>query len=70
MERRPFGKTGLMVTPIGFGMAAVGRPAYITLGREHDLGANRSVEALERRAHALLTAAYEAGIRYVDAARS
>ena len=70
MERRPFGKTGLMVTPIGFGMAAVGRPAYITLGREHDLGANRSVEALERRAHALLTAAHEAGIRYVDAARS
>lgn len=70
MERRPFGKTGLMVTPMGFGMAAVGRPAYITLGREVDLGADRSVESLEGRSHALLTAAHEAGIRYVDVARS
>lgn len=70
MERRPFGRTGLSVTPIGFGLAAVGRPGYITLGREHDLGTDRSVEALERRAHEVLNAAYDAGIRYFDAARS
>jgi aryl-alcohol dehydrogenase-like predicted oxidoreductase len=70
MERRPFGKTGLFVTPIGFGLAAVGRPGYITLGREHDLGTDRSVEALERRSHEVLSTAYDAGIRYFDAARS
>jgi len=58
------------VTPIGFGLAAVGRPGYITLGRDHDLGTDRSVEALERRSHEVLSAAYDAGIRYFDAARS
>src|SRR2546423_5439074 len=70
MERRPLGRTGLSVTPIGLGLAAIGRPGYITLGRDHDLGADRSVEALEARAHEVLSAAYEAGIRYFDAARS
>jgi aryl-alcohol dehydrogenase-like predicted oxidoreductase len=70
MTRRPLGRTGLLVTPIGFGLAAVGRPGYITPGRDHDLGTDRSVEVLERRAHELLTAAYDAGIRYFDAARS
>jgi aryl-alcohol dehydrogenase-like predicted oxidoreductase len=58
------------VTPIGFGLAAVGRPGYITLGRDHDLGPDRSVEALERRSHEVLSAAYDGGIRYFDAARS
>jgi aryl-alcohol dehydrogenase-like predicted oxidoreductase len=70
MELRPLGTTGLKVTPIGFGLAAVGRPGYITLGRDHDLGTDRSVEALERRSHEVLDAAYDAGIRYFDAARS
>ena len=70
MVRRPLGATGLTVTPIGLGLAAVGRPGYITIGREHDLGADRSVEALERRSHEVLDAAYDAGIRYFDAARS
>lgn len=58
------------MTSIGLGLAAVGRPGYITLGRDHDLGTDRSVEALERRAHEVLDAAYDAGIRYFDAARS
>jgi aryl-alcohol dehydrogenase-like predicted oxidoreductase len=70
MALRPLGGTGLKVTPIGFGLAAVGRPGYITLGRDHDLGTDRSVEALERRSHEVLSAAYDAGIRYFDAARS
>ncbi len=70
MTRRPLGRTGLSVTPIGLGLAALGRPGYITLGRDRDLGADRSVEALERRSHELLSAAYDAGIRYFDAARS
>jgi aryl-alcohol dehydrogenase-like predicted oxidoreductase len=58
------------VTPIGLGLAAVGRPGYITLDREKDLGSDRSVSSLERRAHDVLGAAYDAGIRYFDAARS
>jgi aryl-alcohol dehydrogenase-like predicted oxidoreductase len=70
MELRPLGSSGLKVTPIGFGLAAVGRPGYITLGRDHDIGSDRSVEALERRSHEVLSAAYDAGIRYFDAARS
>lgn len=57
---------------LGFGLAAVGRPAYITSDREHDLGAPdaRSVAALESRVHALLDTAWALGIRYLDAARS
>jgi aryl-alcohol dehydrogenase-like predicted oxidoreductase len=70
MALRPLGASGLKVTPIGFGLAAVGRPGYITLGREHDIGGDRSVEALERRSHEVLDAAYDAGVRYFDAARS
>ena len=56
--------------PIGLGLAAVGRPAYINIGRDHDLGADRSRDALERRAHAVLDAAWDLGVRYFDAARS
>jgi len=70
VERVTFGRTGLSVTRLGLGLAALGRPGYIDLGRDRDLGAERSVEAMERRAHEVLDAAYEAGIRYVDAARS
>ncbi|MFB7866130.1 aldo/keto reductase [Streptomyces sp. NPDC056069] len=54
----------------GLGTAAVGRPGYITLGRELDLPADRSVRALRERTHALLDAAYAAGVRYFDTARS
>jgi aryl-alcohol dehydrogenase-like predicted oxidoreductase len=70
MELRPLGSNGLRVTPIGLGLAALGRPGYITLDREKDLGNDRSVPALERRAHEVLSAAYDAGLRYFDAARS
>jgi len=55
---------------IGLGLAAVGRPAYINLGRESDLPAERTVEAMRARAHELLDAAYAAGVRYFDVARS
>ena len=70
MELRPLGATGLSVTPIGLGLAALGRPGYITLDRAKDLGSDRSVAALERRSHEVLSAANDAGIRYFDAARS
>ena len=67
---RELGRTGLMVSRMGLGLAAVGRPAYITLGRATDLGADRGVEVMQARSHALLDTAYAAGERYVDAARS
>ena len=65
-----FGRTGLTVSPIGLGLAALGRPAYITTGRGGELGQDRSVEALRRRTHEVLDAAYASGVRYFDAARS
>jgi aryl-alcohol dehydrogenase-like predicted oxidoreductase len=57
---------------LGLGLAAVGRPAYITTDRDLDLGEGdgRSVEAMRERTHALLDEAWALGIRYVDAARS
>jgi len=56
------------VRGIGLGLAALGRPAYINVGR--DLGADRSVDALRARTHAVLDAARAAGVEYYDAARS
>ena len=70
MKLKELGHTGLAVSPIGLGLAALGRPAYITLGHDADLGPERGVDELRRRAHAVLDAAYGRGIRYVDAARS
>lgn len=70
MVTRPFGSTGLSVTPIGLGLAALGRPSYIDLGRPRDLGAKRDVAALRARTHDVLDAAFALGVRYVDAARS
>ena len=70
MRHVAFGATGLEVTPIGLGLAALGRPGYINVGRNRDLGAERSVAALRERAHEVLDAAWSAGIRYFDAARS
>lgn len=66
------GKIGDMTSgaAIGVGLAAVGRPAYINAGRDRDLGQGRTVDALRERTWAVLDAAYEAGIRYVDVARS
>jgi aryl-alcohol dehydrogenase-like predicted oxidoreductase len=55
---------------LGIGLAAVARPAYITSGRADDLGARRSVSDLRARTEAVLDAAYAAGIRYIDVARS
>jgi aryl-alcohol dehydrogenase-like predicted oxidoreductase len=64
------GESGLRVSPLGLGMAALGRPGYINLGHAQDLGADRSVEAMRRHAWAVLDAAWSMGVRYFDAARS
>lgn len=55
---------------LGIGLAAVARPAYITTGRDRSLGRQRGVADLRDRTWSLLDAAYDAGVRYVDAARS
>jgi aryl-alcohol dehydrogenase-like predicted oxidoreductase len=69
MQSRPLGE-GPSVTRIGLGLAAVGRPGYINLGRDEDLGDDRGVEAMRRRSFEVLDAAWSAGVRYFDAARS
>ncbi|MFE9767352.1 aldo/keto reductase [Streptomyces sp. NPDC005808] len=69
----PFARLATATTPtchIGLGLAAVGRPGYITLGRDRDLGENRSVDTLRARTHELLDAAHAQGVRYFDVARS
>ncbi|MEW2049958.1 aldo/keto reductase [Streptomyces sp. NPDC005476] len=69
----PFARLASATTPtchLGLGLAAVGRPGYINLGRDEDLGEDRSVEVLRARTHELLDAAYAQGVRYFDAARS
>jgi aryl-alcohol dehydrogenase-like predicted oxidoreductase len=55
---------------LGIGLAALGRPGYVTLNHAIDLGGGYDPPAMEAHAHAVLDAAFDAGIRYVDAARS
>jgi aryl-alcohol dehydrogenase-like predicted oxidoreductase len=59
-----------MTARLGLGLAALGRPGYVTLNHAADLGRRYDPFAMELRAHDVLSAAFEAGIRYVDAARS
>ncbi len=59
-----------MSARLGLGLAALGRPGYLNIGHGVQLGSDRSVAALRARTHAVLDAAYEAGIRDFDAARS
>ena len=64
------GRTGLLASRIGLGLAALGRPGYINLGHSSDLAGQTDVESMERVAHAVLDAAYNRGVRYFDVARS
>lgn len=59
-----------MTASIGLGLAALGRPGYINLGHDEDLPPGRAVEDLRERTHELLEQAWDAGVRYFDAARS
>lgn len=70
MEIRRLGETGLAASRIGLGLAALGRPVYIDVGRECDLGKERTRTTMEARCREVLDAAYAAGIRYLDVARS
>lgn len=55
---------------IGLGLAALGRPAYINLGRDGELPADRTVAEMRAASVRVLDAAYAAGVRWFDAARS
>lgn len=70
MNLIPFNQTGLEVTPIGLGLAALGRPGYINLGHSADLGHDYDIDSMESHAHSVLDVAWQNGIRYFDAARS
>jgi aryl-alcohol dehydrogenase-like predicted oxidoreductase len=69
VDTTTLGRTGLTVTPVGLGLAALGRPAYINFHRDRDIGSRRTVGEMERRCHSVLDAAWGAGIHYFDAAR-
>ena len=58
------------MSKLALGLAALGRPAYINVGHGRDLPDAYEPEALERRCHAVLDAAWARGIRWFDAARS
>ncbi|MDX1523405.1 MAG: aldo/keto reductase, partial [Anaerolineae bacterium] len=70
MIPQTLGPTTLPLTRLGLGLAALGRPGYINLGHAADLEQSYDPAAMEAHAHAILDAAYQAGIRYFDAARS
>lgn len=59
----------MSIDRICLGLAALGRPAYINLGRGEQLP-RRDVEAMRTASLDVLDAAYEAGVRRVDVARS
>lgn len=59
-----------MPPQLGLGTAALGRPGYVTLHHASDLSGDYDPSAMESHAHAVLDAAFGAGVRYFDAARS
>lgn len=70
MQLPHLGSTRLIVSRLGLGLAALGRPGYINLGHADDLHRRYDVTTMEAQTHAVLDAAWAAGIRYFDAARS
>lgn len=70
LGKRKFGRNPFSVTSMGLGLAALGRPGYINLGHADDLKQNYDVQRMEEHAHTILDAAWAAGIRYFDVARS
>lgn len=70
MQLRSLGQSGLRVSPLGLGLAALGRPGYINLGHAEDLGHKYDVAVMEAHTHEVLDVAWDGGVRYFDAARS
>ncbi|HEV3266005.1 MAG TPA: aldo/keto reductase [Acidimicrobiales bacterium] len=55
---------------LGLGLAALGRPGYLTVDHGAAIGPDRSIEALQRHSDQVCDAAWAGGIRWFDAARS
>lgn len=70
MTTHQLGATNLLVSPLGLGLAALGRPGYINLGHAADLHHNYDIATMEQHTHQVLDAAWAQGVRYFDAARS
>ena len=54
---------------IGLGLAALGRPGYINIGHDNDLGSDKSKASMRDYCHQVLDFAYNNGVRYFDTAR-
>ncbi len=61
MPTTALGTRGPVVSRVELGLAALGRPAYITSGRQEDLP-DRSVAGMRTRTFSMLDAAYAAGV--------
>jgi aryl-alcohol dehydrogenase-like predicted oxidoreductase len=70
MIKHSLGNSGLAVTRLGLGLAALGRPGYINLGHGADLNHDYDAAAMQTHAHQVLDTAWNLGIRSFDAARS
>ena len=54
----------------GLGLAALGRPGYLTVNHGAAIGVDRSVDALRKHCHEVCAVAWDGGVRWFDAARS
>ena len=70
IEQRKLGAAGPLVSRVGLGLAALGRPGYINLGHAADLDRDYDPEKMRASAHQALDEAWRRGVRYFDAARS
>jgi aryl-alcohol dehydrogenase-like predicted oxidoreductase len=70
MQTRPLGATGHVVSRLGFGLAAVGRPGYLNVGHGEDLAGRSDPNGLGQHTNQMLDAAFAAGVNYFDTARS
>jgi aryl-alcohol dehydrogenase-like predicted oxidoreductase len=54
---------------IGLGLAALGRPEYINIHHNQELGSDKSKEKLSKVSYGMIDYAFSKGIKYFDAAR-
>ncbi|MCJ0980870.1 aldo/keto reductase [Rhodococcus sp. ARC_M12] len=58
------------MTQLGLGLAALGRPEYLTIGHSDAVDGRFDPAALEQLCHAVLDTAWDSGVRHFDVARS